>query len=229
LINYGYNSYHHKLFLSFQKGKTIMIDKLKDEEHDLFQTHMKDVTPLKKTKIIPSPKPRPLPLERKTQTQTNTQPLMLNHPLETNPVVKKIQPRVKFKPGISLSISSLDHPPITAEAILEFGLQHLSLAHKERLKKGQLQLNARIDLHGQNRIDALDKLERFLAHAHAHHNRNLLIIHGKGAKHGDTPILKQEIYYYLIRHAHTLALRSALPKHGGSGAIYLILKKPQNS
>jgi DNA-nicking Smr family endonuclease len=204
-----------------------MIDKQKDNEHQLFQAHMEGVTPLKKTKttILPrtniEPKLSPIPKIK------NQDPQIL--PVETNFELKiekeMIRSKKKFQPGITISYQFQNQPTITAEAILEFGLDHLSLAHQDRLKKGLLNLNARIDLHGKNREQALEKLAKFIEHAHVHHNRNLLIIHGKGAKHGDTPILKQEIYYYLIQHAHTLALRSAQPKHGGSGAIYLVLKK----
>lgn len=199
-----------------------MTTKIEDEDKALFQAYVKDVRPLKKKKVIDHVEPTPIKLCLPLQTKQEEIEFVVRLPekIKKQPAapIKKINANISYKGQPIAKVL------ITAEAKLCYGLEKLAPAHQLRIKKGDIFINARIDLHGQNRAQALEKLQRFLHHAHTHHQRNLLIIHGKGAKHGNIPILKQEIYYYLIQHPDVLALMTATAKHGGTGASYVILK-----
>lgn len=198
-----------------------------DDDIHLFRSHMRDVKPLKKglkslqfKENPPAVKVQAKPLISQQELNTQNNLDKIPHSLE-----KKLKKNKSFQAGVTLNIS-LDHAePITSSSILSYGTEALSQQHRDRLIKGLLPIDARIDLHGLERFEAQERLQRFLHHARGHANRTLLIIHGKGSKHGETPILKQHIFLWLRQYPHVLAIHSAHPKHGGTGAIYLILKK----
>ena len=83
----------------------------------------------------------------------------------------------------------------------------------------------RLHYHGMTIEEARQVLGEFLRNAR--HNRHLCvrIIHGKGrgSKHG--PVLKQQVFRWLQRWDEVLALCSARPVDGGTGAIYVLLRE----
>jgi len=102
------------------------------------------------------------------------------------------------------------------------GLQHRFL---QKLKRGQVPIEASLDLHGMTVAEAFDALDDFIAQCQSQGLRCVLVIHGKGGMaRGDTPILKNQINQYLRRHSQVVAFHSAQGKHGGRGAIYILLK-----
>jgi DNA-nicking Smr family endonuclease len=100
-----------------------------------------------------------------------------------------------------------------------------------RLKAGELPVEARLDLHGHARADALDALERFFESARAAGKRCLLVIHGRGAhSRDDAPVLKPLVWRWLAASPSSasavLAFASARPGQGGDGATLVLLRKP---
>ena len=195
-----------------------------DDEHNLFQQHMTGVKPLKKIKTILKPKQAPTPPQAHPTNHVSLSEEIEPVIISTKIIEKNIKKRT-FKPQVHINVEFPNEEPITSQSILNYGLEKLSHSQQDRIKKGQIELDARIDLHGLERFDAQDHLQRFINHARAHNNRYLLIIHGKGSKHGETPILKQHLFYWLRLHPYVLTLYSAHSKHGGTGALYVILKK----
>lgn len=96
----------------------------------------------------------------------------------------------------------------------------------ERLKRGQLPIEARLDLHGHTLNNAVIELEDFLLRAAKAGRRCVLIVTGKGLAGGGA--LKREVPRWLnlpgLR-AQILAFTPAQPKHGGDGALYVLLKR----
>lgn len=93
------------------------------------------------------------------------------------------------------------------------------------LKRGFLELELSLDLHGFRVQPALETLERFLAICQQRRARCVHIIHGKG--HGSEerqPILKQKLNYWLRLRKDVLAFCSATRRDGGNGALYVLLK-----
>jgi DNA-nicking Smr family endonuclease len=194
-----------------------------DDENSLFRQQMRGVTPLKKSKKT-TPKPVNQPVLPKVNLPLTDE--YMPNPIASPSIEKLIRKTTPAKPGVSYAKELENQTPITSQSILSFGLDKLAVSHQTKVLKGEVHLDARIDLHGLERFEAQDRLQRFLNHARVHHNRYLLVIHGKGSKHGETPILKQHIFYFLQHYPYVLTLQSAHPKHGGTGALYVILKKP---
>ena len=100
-----------------------------------------------------------------------------------------------------------------------------------RLKAGEPRVEARLDLHGRPRREALAALERFVAGAREQQKRCVLVIHGRGAHSADeAPVLKPLVWRWLAASATSasavLAFASARPGEGGDGATRLLLRKP---
>ncbi len=73
--------------------------------------------------------------------------------------------------------------------------------------------------------DAAPALEDFLEECMTRGLRCVRVIHGKGLGSGDRgPVLKNKVCKWLKRHAAILAYCSALRMHGGTGAVYVLLK-----
>jgi DNA-nicking Smr family endonuclease len=106
----------------------------------------------------------------------------------------------------------------------------------ERLRRGQLAVEARLDLHGLTQDEAHRALFSFVGRAERDGLRCLLVITGKGVRRvdghdfrGETiGILKHAVPRWLAEPAirpRILAIALAQPKHGGSGALYVLLRR----
>ena len=95
-----------------------------------------------------------------------------------------------------------------------------------KLRRGQFSVEKELDLHGMTVDVARQALSRFLAKCTIQHHRCIRIIHGKG--HGSKekqPILKVKLNYWLQQRDEVLAFCSARPVDGGTGAVYILLKR----
>lgn len=95
-----------------------------------------------------------------------------------------------------------------------------------RLKKGKLELEGRLDLHGMTQEEAFLALQRFVLSAVSRGLRTLLVITGKGPQ--GAGVLRQKLPLWLEEpklRRHILAVSPARPKDGGGGAFYLRLRK----
>jgi len=93
-----------------------------------------------------------------------------------------------------------------------------------RLKRGELAIEAEIDLHGMRVAEARRELQDFIRECVARRLGCIRIVHGKGTRSGpDGPILKPSVHHWLSLWDEVLAFVSAQPRHGGSGAVYVLL------
>ena len=98
----------------------------------------------------------------------------------------------------------------------------------EKLKKGDFAVQAFLDLHGLIAENARENVESFIRNSYAMGYRCLLIIHGRGLKSPAGPVLKQNTIIWLTMGSmsrYVLAFCSARPCDGGTGAVYVLLKK----
>jgi|HubBroStandDraft_1064217.scaffolds.fasta_scaffold00020_101 DNA-nicking Smr family endonuclease len=108
----------------------------------------------------------------------------------------------------------------------------------ERLERGQLPIEGKLDLHGMTQEDARAALDHFVADAYAAGKRAVLIITGKGLKprtesgdpwrHQVGGVLKAMTPRWLNEapnRARVLAFTQAQPRHGGAGAIYVLIRR----
>ncbi|WP_027169582.1 Smr/MutS family protein [Mesorhizobium sp. WSM3224] len=98
----------------------------------------------------------------------------------------------------------------------------------EKLKKGRLPIEGRVDLHGMTQDEAYSLLHTFLHRAHAGGVRYVLIITGKGSSSGGDGILRRAVPAWLSTPAFRHLVSShdhAARNHGGSGALYVRLRR----
>ena len=105
--------------------------------------------------------------------------------------------------------------------------QSLALSKKNirDFSKGNVFIENKLDLHGFNLVEAKNLLENFINQSVENGKRLILVITGKG-KEGEG-IIKNNIVSWLnakdLRNK-ILAVNYASKKHGGSGAIYILLR-----
>ena len=109
---------------------------------------------------------------------------------------------------------------------LSFARDGVSAKRVSRLRQGKYPISKRLDLHGLNVSQALQKVDQFIEQCRQDGMRCVLVIHGKG-KHSSSrePVLKGELNGWLRQCEGVLAFVSAHPCDGGNGAIYLLLKR----
>lgn len=103
----------------------------------------------------------------------------------------------------------------------------------DKFRKGQMPIEATIDLHGLNQEQAYNHLKSFISNAVARGQRCVMVITGKGYKRNDQGqreegVLKRSLPEWLEQPAfkqHVLKIQQAQRFHGGSGAYYILLKR----
>lgn len=95
-----------------------------------------------------------------------------------------------------------------------------------KLRRGQFSIEAELDLHGMTTETAREAVGHFLLLAQESQKRCLRIIHGKGLGSRDgKPVLKTGLQRWLRQHRDVLAFCSARPIDGGTGAVYVLVKR----
>jgi DNA-nicking Smr family endonuclease len=99
-----------------------------------------------------------------------------------------------------------------------------------RIRTGRLDPDLTIDLHGHNLASAHTHLARALDRAIGQGARVVLLIAGKQRGPDEAPrgAIRRELESWLAysRHAgRIVAVRNAHPRHGGAGALYLVLRR----
>lgn len=103
------------------------------------------------------------------------------------------------------------------------GLQHKAL---RKLRRGQFRISAELDLHGMTVPVARQALAEFLHQCRASDRRCVRIVHGKGnGSRNRGPVLKTMVNRWLQQRDEVLAFCSTPPNDGGTGAIYVLLKR----
>ncbi|HEY5806720.1 MAG TPA: Smr/MutS family protein [Povalibacter sp.] len=109
---------------------------------------------------------------------------------------------------------------------LLFRRPHLPEDVLARLRRGYYAVDAEIDLHGLTGAQAKGALREFIADATQRHMSCVRIIHGKGKRSGPRgPVLKNVVNQWLQHTDVVLAFASARTVDGGSGAVYVLLKR----
>lgn len=173
-------------------------DSTKNDEDALFLSEMHGVTPLKtdnKIKLKKKPKQAPRQL---------------------------IEESASFAIDDVFSDAEMagDCPDILSFA--RSGLQHNVL---KKLRQGKHPIEHMLDLHGLTVTKASRELLEFLGECEAAGVRHAIIIHGKGFRSRDKPVIKPMVDRWLRAADNVLAFHSAQAKDGGNGAVYVLLKK----
>jgi len=174
----------------------------KSDNNPSFSELLRDVKPLRKdhsNKIeVNAPKPAPMPKE-----------------------TQKDHKRV-LKESLEISVEYEDLQPGDSLSFCRPGIQNNIY---RKLKKGQFNTDAELDLHGMTVAQAQDALAHFIHTSRIANDRCVRIIHGKGYGSSNRgPRLKPMVNQWLQKRNEILAFCSARPADGGTGAVYVLLK-----
>ena len=152
---------------------------------------------------------------------------------------EQVKPRTRKPPPIpmqrhadeqavirSITEPSSIEPDVETGDELFFKRPGIQLRVMEKLRRGQFTIEKELDLHGMTVTEAQVTLKRFLTHCQQHNNRCAKIIHGKGHGSKDRkPVIKNKLNQWLQKNNAILAFCSARPVDGGTGAIYVLIKR----
>jgi len=95
-----------------------------------------------------------------------------------------------------------------------------------KLKLGQIAFEGSLDLHGMPVEKAREILWEFLAEATRLEIRCVRVTHGKAARlDGKRPMIKSHVNTWLRQHPQVLGFTSCQARHGGTGALYVMLRR----
>lgn len=155
---------------------------------------------------------------KKSKTASSTPPLPQAKPLAREEVtarkaflqeVEKLQLDVRFE-----------------DSLPDDELRPLHGNRLRQLKRGIIQLDRQLDLHGLTREEAVESLGPFLQAARAAGEKGVLVITGKGHHSAEGPVLQQVVAAWLRDQGRDLISEyaPAPPEMGGSGAFVIFLR-----
>ncbi|MBN8520508.1 MAG: Smr/MutS family protein [Alphaproteobacteria bacterium] len=138
-----------------------------------------------------------------------------------------------------LSSPSFVSSPISPPARSPARAKDLDRRTKDKLVKGKMEIEGKLDLHGMTQARAYEALLRFILTSHQAGKRCVLVITGKGNKNTHSEeqsdqargILRRRLPEWISHpalHDLVLSVETAQPKHGGSGAVYLYLRRTRS-
>lgn len=178
-----------------------------DCERRLFENAMADVTPITKENraydtckcILPPP------VGREIDTESE--------------VVVRLERLVRYGHGFVVS----DTPEY-----MEGRGDHISPEVTRRLHRGDISIQAHIDLHGLNVHEAREVFEDFLEESISSGRQAVAVIHGRGLSSPVKPVLKTKVCHWLTRgpwRKWVVAFASARSCDGGAGATYVLMRR----
>jgi DNA-nicking Smr family endonuclease len=115
-------------------------------------------------------------------------------------------------------------PPAPRPAPKAPPLAALDRRTRSRLARGQIEIDARLDLHGLTLQRAHARLRSFLSNAQVRGHRLVLVITGKGG----SGAMRREVPHWLSlpeMRALVIGYEPASAAHGGDGALYIRVRR----
>ncbi len=126
-------------------------------------------------------------------------------------------------------------PQPAASPVRPLAANGLDASWDRKLARGSIEPDVTIDLHGMNLTMAHGRLNGGIAQALAMGSRVILLIAGKPRPASDSDMrgeargaIRAKLLDWLAAGPHAsriAAVRPAQPRHGGSGAVYIVLRK----
>ena len=174
------------------------------KDAELFRALMQDVKPLKRRtpRVTRSPVSPSKPASVKKGTPKNP---LLHHQMAAPPPLRS-------------KLSSIGHGDIDG----------LDRRTGQRFKRGQLPVEARLDLHGLTQAEAHRELHGFLSRQYMAGKRCVIVVTGKGVGKDGGGVLRAAVPHWLNESPNrekVLAFEYARQKDGGAGALYVLMKR----
>lgn len=114
---------------------------------------------------------------------------------------------------------------------VEGGPGRLNRRLMRKLRRGRFSVQEELDLHGMTQSEACQELGLFLRESVENGLSCVRVIHGKGKNSpNQKAVLREKLPLWLAQRRNAdkvLAFASARPRDGGSGATYVLLRKPK--
>jgi DNA-nicking Smr family endonuclease len=161
-------------------------------------------------------------------------------PLKDQPKDSALQSSLKttaqIKPSKTPPVKATMPKPVKPQA----GSAEVDRRTGQKLKRGQLAIEGRLDLHGMTQAQAHESLRRFIKGAYSRGLRCLLVITGKGrmsvdgeGHHERAPgVIRRSLPLWLeMDDLRPLILKTenAHAKDGGGGAFYILLRRQRSA
>lgn len=130
-------------------------------------------------------------------------------------------PQTKPVPGPAARPATKPRPPEIAVGQAAAGLDAASW---EKLRRGRMRPERKLDLHGRTAQAAFAAFDRFIIEARAEGIRCVEIVTGRGA--GEGGVLKRELPHWLnLPHIRGSILAATHPHRANVGAVVLLLRR----
>jgi DNA-nicking Smr family endonuclease len=172
-----------------------------EDDRDAFERAVRGAKPLARARRVDLPRPAPAPVPAQTHRDERA------------------------------ALAESLRGPLSAEEALESGVeltylrQGMSRLALRRLRRGHWVVQASLDLHGMNRVEAAQQVAQFVRASAARGARCVRIVHGKGlGSKNREPVLKAKLRAWLVPRDEVLAFCQAPAAEGGAGALLVLLK-----
>lgn len=182
-----------------------------DNEADEFHKAMSDVTPLKREARV---------------SRSGAAPKASDEALALRRQAAQEDSRVDPN-----TLSDREIEPLDPWYVLNFKRPGIQNGVFRKFKQGRYEPEARLDLHRMTVAVARRELFDFLEEAHTLGLRCVLVIHGKGESKVErerSGVLKGYVNSWLADLPQVQAYHSAQQRHGGTGAVYVLLSKSED-
>lgn len=183
---------------------------MSSDEENLFLDEMSDVVPLKR-------EPR---VDRRNTVKGSPDPSLAH----------RRQAAVRGKERDHNTLTDQEIPPLDPWFVLEFKRAGIQNGVFRKLKQGRYEAEAILDMHRMTVARARREVFEFIEESHRLGLRSLLLIHGKGESKPQqerSSILKAYVNHWLRELEIVQAFHSARNAHGGTGAVYVLLRKSE--
>jgi DNA-nicking Smr family endonuclease len=182
---------------------------MSDEDFDLFRKEVADVRPIHQAdKVALSDKHKPVSSPGQVYRRLAAQ--------------KKTHDE-NFLPSSYIEL-------VDPQAMVSFKRDGIQNGVFDKLQQGRYPIVAALDLHLMSIEAAREAVYNFIKTSMRRDERTVLITHGKGSRQKDVQgVLKSCVVRWLPMMEEVMAFHSAQSFHGGSGAVYVMLRKSEEA
>ena len=121
---------------------------------------------------------------------------------------------------------SIDHAPmLKPDDMIQYKKDGVQEGIYKKLRLGKYPVQARLDLHRKTLKEARDEVVNFLKQCLRMDIRTVVIVHGKGKRSNPPALMKSFLASWLTQIQDVQCVHSAQRFHGGTGAVYVLLRK----
>ena len=139
-----------------------------------------------------------------------------------------ISPKISGKKKLKFSASKIAAPKMGLKPLLKGISGDIDRRTMRALRRGQIRPEDSLDLHGMSQEEAHRSLVKFLQRSRADGKKCVIIITGRGKISQGGGLLQNQTPKWLnssLLRKNIIAFTAAQARDGGSGAIYVLLRK----